>query len=635
VERALSTEDTGSAAWATAFLDLLAREAGTVEFDRPVLEARASGASPRVLDELEQARIVALGVRALLQSRKRREAEMSALVETISDLATLHDLDAVLEAIVRRARKLLGTDVTYMTLRDEELGDTYMRVTDGSVSARFQQLRLPMGAGLGGLVAQTATPYVTATYPGDSRFRHTNEIDAAVAEEGIVAILGVPLRLGSRIVGVLFAANRSARPFSRDEITLLGSLAAHAAVAIDNARLLAETRAALAELSTANRFIREHSASVERAAEAHDRMAGLVLHGGDVSDLAASVAELLTGALCVLDADGRCLASVGEVAAPAALADAAASARALGRTVQRGELWATVGGAGGEALCSLVLRPAGSLAEADLRILERAAVVTALLLLSRRSLAEAESRVRGELLDDLVCRPVEDLEMVRERARRFGVDLDEVHAVLVLRGPAELRQRITAWAAGQAAHRGGLAAYRDGAGVLLVRGSEPGELARQLAREVRGAVGVPITVGAAGPVHGPGEVAEAYAEADRCASALIALGRAGAGASGADLGFVGLLLGSGDRDIEGYVRAALGPVLDYDARHGTVLRQTMEAYFGVGASPARAAEVLHVHVNTVTQRLGRLTNLLGADWQRPERALDLQLALRLYRLHDG
>jgi sugar diacid utilization regulator len=298
-------------------------------------------------------------------------------------------------------------------------------------------------------------------------------------------------------------------------------------------------------------------------------------------------------------------------------------------------LWATVGGAGGQALCALVLRPAGELAEADLRILERAAVTTALLLLSRRSLAEAESRVRGELLDDLVSRPIEDLEMVHERARRFGVDLDEVHAVLVLRGPAELRQRITAWAAGQAAHRGGLAAYRDGVGVLLVPGSKPGELARQLARELRGAVGVPVTVGAAGPVAGPQAVAGAYREAERCAAALEALGRAGDGAGAADLGFVGLLLGSGERDINAYVRAALGPVLDYDARHGTVLRQTLEAYFGVGASPARAAEVLHVHVNTVTQRLGRLTNLLGPDWQRPERALDLQLALRLYRLHAG
>jgi GAF domain-containing protein/sugar diacid utilization regulator len=654
VERALNTEESpataaspgsassgsassGSAspASATEFLDLLAREAPAVEFDRPALEARTAGAPADVLDRLDRARGVALGVRALLERRRRREAELSALVETISDLATLHDLDAVLEAIVRRARKLLDTDVAYLTLRDDDRGDTYMRVTDGSVSARFQHLRLPMGAGLGGLVAQTATPYVTASYPGDARFRHTTEIDAAVAEEGLVAILGVPLRLGARIVGVLFAANRTARPFSREEVTLLGSLAAHAAVAIDNARLLEETRAALAELSTANRLIREHSASVERAAEAHDRMADLVLRGGDVADLAASVADLLAGALCVLDVDGRCLAAVGDVGPPDALAEAAVAARVLGRTVQRGDLWASAVGAGGEAVCALVLRRSGELAEGDLRILERAAVTTALLLVSRRSLAEAESRVRGELLDDLVSRPIEDEDTVRERARRLGVDLDEAHALLVLRGPDELRQRITAWAAGQAAHRGGLAAYRDGVGVLLVPGTEPGDLARKLAREVRGVVGVPVTVGAAGPVRGPTEVTAAYREAERCASALVALDRAGDGASQADLGFVGLLIGSGDRDISGYVRAALGPVLDYDARHGTMLRQTLETYFGVGGSPGRAAELLHVHVNTVTQRLGRLGNLLGADWQRPERALDLQLALRLYRLRGS
>ena len=625
MERALNSQ----------FLELLAREAAAVEFDRPALEARAAGAPPEVLDELDRARTVALAVRTLLERRRRREAELSALVETISDLATLHDLDAVLEAIVRRARKLLAADVTYMTLHDEERGDTYMRVTDGSVSARFQQLRLPMGAGLGGLVAQTATPYASATYPDDARFRHTGEIDAAVAEEGIVAILGVPMRLGSRIVGVLFAANRSARPFSREEVTLLSSLAAHAAVAIDNARLLAETRAALAELSTANRLIRQHSASVERAAEAHDRMAELVLRGGDVADLAASVAELLHGALCVLDVDGRRIASVGDVGPADAVTDAAAAARALGRTVQRGELWASAVGTGGAGLWALVLRPAGELAEADQRILERAAVVTALLLLSRRSLAEAESRVRGELLEDLVARPGEDPATIRERARRIGVDLDDAHTILVVRADPQLRQRLSAWAAGQAAHRGGLAAYRDGLAVLLVPGGDPGVLAARLAREGRGAVGAPVTVGAAGPVRGPDAVAPAYREAERCAAALVALGRAGAGASRADLGFVGLLLGSGERDIDGYVQAALAPVLDYDDRHGTALRQTLEAYFGAGGSPARAAEALHVHVNTVTQRLSRLANLLGTDWQRPERALELQLALRLHRLRDG
>jgi sugar diacid utilization regulator len=622
------------------FLELLAREAGPVEFDRPGLEARAAGAPPAVLDEIDRARSVALRVRALLDRRRRREAELSALVETVADLATLHDLDAVLEAIVRRARKQLGADLTYMTLGDEERGDTYMRVTDGSVSARFQQLRLPLGGGLGGLVAQNATPYATANYREDARFRHLTEIDTAVAEEGIVAILGVPVRLGSRILGVLFAANRSARPFSREEVTLLGSLAAHAAVAIDNARLLAETRSALAELSTANRVIRAHSESVERAADAHDRMAELVLRGGDVHDLAAGVVDVLGGACAVLDVDDRVLADTGEVGSPAAVTDAVAAARSLGRTVQRGGLWATVVSAGGESLCALVLRPADDLratepAAVDLRILERAAVVTALLLLSRRSLAEAESRVRGELLDDLVSRPGADPATVWERARRLGVDLAGANALLVLLAPGDRRQRISTWAAAYAASHGGLAAYRDGCAVLLVPGEDPSALAARVARDAAMAAGEPVTVGAAGPVHAPEAVAPAYREAARCAAALVALGRSGTGSSGADLGFVGLLLGAESAEgVDTFVTDVLGPVLDYDARRGTRLGRTLEAYFAGGGSPARTAEALHVHVNTVAQRLERLTALLGAGWQRPERALDLQLALRLHRLRS-
>src|SRR3712207_9582123 len=96
-----------------------------------------------------------------------------------------------LTAIVRRARQLLGTDVSYLTLHDDARGDTYMRVTDGSVSARFQALRLPMGAGLGGLVAQTAAPYATARYFADPRFQHTDEINGGVAAE----------RFGKSLVG--------------------------------------------------------------------------------------------------------------------------------------------------------------------------------------------------------------------------------------------------------------------------------------------------------------------------------------------------------------------------------------------------------------------------------------------------
>ncbi|GAA2105558.1 helix-turn-helix domain-containing protein [Actinomadura alba] len=623
------------------FLELLAREASAVEFEGPLLEARAAGASAEVLAELDRAKVAALRVRALLERRARREAELSALFDTASDLAGLRDLDSVLEAIVRRARQLLKADVSYMTLHDDERGDTYMRVTDGSVSAAFRALRLPAGAGLGGLVDQTAVPYTTPDYFADERFNHRGTIDTAVQEEGIVAILGVPMRLGPRGIGVLFAANRSARPFAQEEVVLLSSLAAHAAVAMDNARLLEETRAALEELSSANEFIRAHSAAVERAALAHDRMTDLVVRGGGVEDVAAVVIDVLGGALLVLDADGRRLAAVGAVGDldEADVAAAVASSRGIGRTVRRGELWVASVTAGAEALGTLVLRTDEDVQDTDQRILERAALVTALLLLFGRTVAEAEGRVRGELLDDLLAGRLSDPDALARRARLVSVDVGAAHVVVVARTAAEAggagrqghRERAAFWAASHAAVERGLVAIRGDEMVLLLPGEEPGVVARRVAKELGASLGVAATAGAAGPVIGFDRVAAAFQEARRCTDALLALGREGDAASAEELGFVGLLVGD-NRDVVGFLTSTLGPVLDYDARRGTGLVQTLETYFGSGGSLSRTAERLHIHVNTVTQRLDRIGHLLGENWQEPDRALELQLALRLHRL---
>jgi DNA-binding PucR family transcriptional regulator len=155
-----------------------------------------------------------------------------------------------------------------------------------------------------------------------------------------------------------------------------------------------------------------------------------------------------------------------------------------------------------------------------------------------------------------------------------------------------------------------------------------------VAKELGASLGTATTVGAAGPVRHTGAVADAYREAQRCAEALLSLGRSGDGASSDELGFVGLLIGDG-RDVAGFLSTVLGAVLDYDQRRGTALVQTLETYFGAGGSLSKAAERLHIHVNTVTQRLDRVSQLLGGDWQAPEHALELQLALRLNRLRTA
>ncbi|MFG2590439.1 helix-turn-helix domain-containing protein [Streptomyces sp. NPDC048438] len=640
-------------------LDLLADDAPAEELGAVASEARAAGVPAADLAEVERAAATALRIRRALRQHRRRELQLTALFDTAGDLAASRDLDDVLKAIVRRARMLLGTDTAYLTLPDEEAGDTYMRVTDGSVSVLFQRLRLELGEGLGGLVAQTASPYATPDYRTDERFHHTRNINAGVLDEGLVAILGVPLLLGSsrggtgKVIGVLFAADRAARVFSPDEVALLCSLAAHAAIAIDTARALDDTRAALAELAganaelaEANAAVRAHSAAMQRAEEAHDRLTDLVLRGGDVKDVAVSVAGLLDSPLTIHDPGGRPLAAVRPDKTGFAadsmdagwLADTADESRHGARAVHRDGRWVCAVLAGQELLASLVLHRPDRLDDSDRRLFERAAVVTGLLLLLRRTVAETENRIRGELISDLLGDPERDPAGLAERGRRLGIDLDRPHLVLV--AEASARERL-----GGAAMRylfggdiHGVSAEHAGTVVLLIDcdadGTQAGAAARAAAAQLGHLVQEPVTVAGTGPARGARELAAAYAEAARCLRAMRVLGRGGEGAGVGELGFLGVVLGNA-KDVDGFVTAVLGPLLRYDERRGTHLVRTLRAYFGAGGSLIRAKDELHVHVNTVVQRLDRIQVLLGRDWNEPDRALELQLALRLHLLSGG
>lgn len=614
------------------YLELLAREAPVIDYEAPVLRARERGSSAAEVTALERAKLLALQVRTNLERHRRREAELAALFETANDLAALRDLDSVLEAIVNRARRLLDTDVAYMTLEDPDRGDTYMRVTAGSSSAAFQQLRLPMGAGLGGLVAQTGLPYASSDYPRDTRFRHTADIDDAVGEEGLIAILGVPMRVGGRVLGVLFASERRQRSFTTGEIALLGSFADHAAVALESARTLDGARVALEELDAASSLLHERTASVERAASAHDRLTDVVLRGGDLEQLAAAVSDVLGGSLQVVDAEGRMLGRAGASgrANTSAITGAAAVSRTAGRAVRSQGSWVAAVAAGAEQLGALVLRPDSDLDEADQRILERAAMVTALLMLLRRSQADAETKVRGDLLSELLVAPHRAPDSTRERARRLGTDLDAPYTVVVAEVAAPDRQQATAAVARHASARAGLATSYEGREVLLLPGADPSAAAKAVVKEL----GYGATAGASGPAVSAEAAANAHREATRCLDAILALDKRGIGASMSELGFLGLVLGEGC-NVPSFVRSTIGPVLDYDTDRGTELTATLHAYFAADRSPVRAHHVLHVHVNTVNQRLARIGQLLGSDWQSARRSLEIQLALQLHQVQTA
>lgn len=599
-----------------AFLDLLYGEAGPEAFDAVVTAAERDGAPASAVAELRRQRDVALRLRDLIARQRAREAELSALYETAGDLTAIRDVDAILAAIVRRARQLLHADMTYLSLNDEAEGASYMKVTDGALTPEFRRLRLPLGTGLLGLVAQTGAPYFTEDYRSDARFVHRGYIDEAVAGERIRAILGVPLVLEGRVIGALLAVHRTVRRFPPTEVQLLTSFAAHAAVALENARLFAD-------LDAAHRTMTEHTASVETAARAHDLLTDVLLHGGGVAEVAAALAGVLGRPVAVHDAGGGLLAGSGTATG---WADAVGEAVASGRTVAADGVHVAAALAGTEHLATLVLDGAEPLAQAERRTLERGALVTALVLLFARSVAEAEERLGSELLADLVTGTGDEL-LLRERGRRHGAALEGRLVVAVATAGSD-RHAARRAALRLAGTQRGLAGEHDGALVVLAPGDDPRELGRRL-RDALVEVG-PATVGVAAV---DGDLPASYAEARRCRDALVTLGRSGDVSDAAGLGLARLLLGrNGPEELAAFVEGTLGPVLAWDERRGTALVETLEGWYAAGAQVRRAAELLHVHPNTVVQRLERVTELLGADWREPARGLDLQLALRMRRL---
>ena len=607
-----------------SFLDLLYAEAPRADFDRVVAEAEAAGASGDELAELRREYDVALRLRELIARRQAREAELRALYETANDLTAIRDVDTILTAIVRRARQLLNADMTYLSLNDEAEGASYMKVTDGALTPEFKSLRLPLGTGLLGLVAQTGEPYFTEDYQSDDRFVHRPYIDDAVAGERIRAILGVPLVLDGRVIGTLLAVHRSVRPFPAHEVSLLTSFAAHAAVALEGAQLFAD-------LDAAHRTMTEHTAAVEKAALAHDRLTDLLVAGGGVDEVAAVLAEVLGGELAILGPDGEHLAGAD---APGDWSQAAAESVGSGRTVRRKGRYVAAAQAGTEHVATLVL-DAGDreLDQPTLRTLERGALVTSVVILFARTVAETEDRLGGELLGDLLHARPEAMPALRERARRRHVSLEppQVLAVAAVDGLERFPARRAV--SRLAAEHHGLAGAHLGRLVLLVPGDDALAVARQLRSVVTAAGGV-ATVGVC-PAD-PDDLVAAHAEARRCLDTLLTLGRVGEVSDPAGLGVTRLLLGeNGPEELASYLQATLGPVLAYDAARGTRLLATLETWFDTGGSVKETGARLHVHPNTVTQRLDRVSDLLGADWREPGRALDLQLALRVHRLRGS
>ncbi len=104
----------------------------------------------------------------------------------------------------------------------------------GPEGAELQGVRLPPGQGVAGCVADHGQPLIVSEARADPRFYPAiDELINFYTE----SILCVPLKIKDRVIGVVEVLNKAGRGFTEDDLRLLSSLAASAAIAIENAQL--------------------------------------------------------------------------------------------------------------------------------------------------------------------------------------------------------------------------------------------------------------------------------------------------------------------------------------------------------------------------------------------------------------
>ena len=640
----MSGEPIPSDSSALFVLELLAGEMSTEQIEQLTQEARGHGHTTAQRQGENRAAILGLGVYLRLQRHRQRARRATTLLEIADELVLAHSLTALLRILTVRARTLLGCDLAYLTLHGPD-GIFHIRASEGHVRAAKLGERPAHGSGLGSLALAEKSPFRTSDYLEDTTIDHTPEADEVIRCEGIRAMLAAPLGPGPESLGTLYVAERRVRHFTSDEESLIGRLGEFAGGMVRRTQPLDTLAPTVSDLERENARLETENRRAQETTRLYTELTELVLGGADLAALATAAGRRLGCPVRIHTASGVTAAVAGELPVTEEMvASAAVHAHVARRAVPVGELWAAPIRAGDDALGVLLLGPGATPANPDEDLLAVITQVAAVVMAMRGMRGDlGPALVHDEILDDLLAPSGWRRLRAERRARRRGVQLEQPHVVVAIRMDDTDLNRVGAWATSYARRQDGLGAVRDGGIVLVVPGTDPSGAARQAAAALspvlRGApfgdpvLGRTVTASGAGPVTDLSAVHGAYHEALRCLDAMIMLGNAGHPASADDIGFLGVLL-SDRRDVEGFVRSMIGPVLDHDERRRTDLVRTLAAYFETGGSPTLAAQRLHVHPNTVARRMDRIAGLLGADWQKPERALEIQVALRFSRIRQ-
>ncbi|MCC2954351.1 GAF domain-containing protein [Massilia sp. IC2-477] len=585
-----------------------------------------------------------------LEKRRKTEQRLAKLIDACAKLSSQLELDCIYNAIVDQTRRLMSCDVAFLTLYDEPADEFFVRAADGILSDRFISARISGNAGLTAYILRCGSPQSSVDYVQDQRFSHSIAIDSTANREGIHAILGVPITIHGRPLGVLFACDRHPRRFGQDEVDVLATFSKHASNAIDTSSRLAD---AAEKLGNAVALNAELALGIDSARQAVAECAKLSAHlasGASLDELSTLLSNRLGGQVLVLDCGEQlACASQTKLSERSALQDcpkwqrsihlALDASRTMAHSVElNGEDGSfyrvlslrTERGRGG-ALIAVTSSP---LNESQTLIFEGSSVPIAIALAERATQLAAWRkdfpRLVRELIDEWPMRDAHSKSVLRH----FGIDIEHPLRLASIDAGSGASDFVLGYLDRLPSSGQSIYAEVNGAVLVIFQDSCHESYIDALRGLCATGTRARLSAVVSNSVPATRSLRSALYTLRQCHRLTNQLGLQGTLQTEASLGMYALLFSEqSDEHVRGFIGAALGRLAPLDSERKEELAHTLLTYLDHGQNARAAASALDIHVNTFRQRMDSILSLLG-EWPRHERVLEMHNALRLWRLSN-
>ena len=165
--------------------------------------------------------------------QEKRVRDLEGLLEVVKALAVERDLDRLLRLIIEQTTRVMDAERSSLYLYDEERNEIWTKIAQGVTTS---EIRVPVGTGISGAVAQTLETINISDAYADPRFDRAWDQSTGFRTR---SILCMPMRTHEgKLIGVIQVLNKSTGLFTAYDEELLGAFSTHAAIALDQARLV-------------------------------------------------------------------------------------------------------------------------------------------------------------------------------------------------------------------------------------------------------------------------------------------------------------------------------------------------------------------------------------------------------------